>query len=388
MSHLGETVRADSALGLYVHWPYCARICPYCDFNVYRARGADAQALTGAMLADLQRWRERTGPRRLSSLHFGGGTPSLMPPDAVEAVIARAETLWGFEPGAEIGLEANPKEAGRLAALKAAGIARVSLGVQALNDADLTRLGRDHGAREALDAYQTARELFDLVSIDLIYGRENQTPDDWRAELAEALALGPDHLSLYQLTIEPGTAYAKAFQRGALTPPDIDAGAEMYETSQSMTKAAGLTGYEISNHARTPRDQSAHNRLYWAGADWIGVGPGAHSRLGDHASGGRTGFEARARPETYIDAVADGAAHDETALTALEEAQERVLMGLRVIEGLDRARMRALTGFDVDAEAAARFAADGYVSLSDDRIALTCAGRLFADRIASDLAPG
>mgnify|MGYP006280569099 CR=1 FL=1 len=388
MSDTAYTPPQDAALGLYVHWPYCARICPYCDFNVYRARGADAEALTAAMLADLTRWRDRTGARRLSSLHFGGGTPSLMTPDAVAAVIERAEALWGFEPGAEIGLEANPKEAARLAGLWAAGIGRVSLGAQALDDADLKRLGRDHGAREALEAYDAARGLFDRVSIDLIYARENQTPEAWSEELARVLALKPDHLSLYQLTIEPGTAYAKAVQRGALTPPDADAAAEMYETSQAMTREAGLSGYEISNHARTPGDESAHNRLYWAGADWIGIGPGAHSRLGDQASGGRTGFEAEARPERYIAGVEAGAAHRETSLSALEEAQERVLMGLRVIEGLDRARLRALTGHDVDYAAAERFAADRFATLSGDRVALTQAGRLFADRIAGELAPG
>ena len=387
MSETARTPPQDAALGLYVHWPYCARICPYCDFNVYRARGADAEALTRAMLADLDRWRARTGPRRLSSLHFGGGTPSLMAPDAVAAVIARADALWGFEPGAEIGLEANPKEAGRLAGLKHAGISRVSLGVQALDDADLKRLGRDHGAAEALDAFETARALFARVSIDLIYARENQTPDSWARELEAVLALHPDHLSLYQLTIEPGTAFAKAFERGALTPPDPDAAAEMYEIAQAMTRQAGLSGYEISNHARTRGDESAHNRLYWAGADWIGIGPGAHSRLGAHAWGGRTGFEAAARPERYIARVETGAGHAETALSALEEAQERVLMGMRVIEGLDRARLRALTGLDVDTSAAERFAADGLLTVSGERVTLTDAGRLFADRIASELAP-
>lgn len=379
---------SPAPLGLYVHWPYCARICPYCDFNVYRARGADAGALTAALLADLDHWRARTGPRPLASLHFGGGTPSLMPPSDIAAVIERADALFGFEPGVEIGLEANPHEAARLPAIASAGVERVSVGVQALNDADLRRLGRDHDAAEGLAALETARTLFARASADMIYAREGQTPGGWRAELARVLDLGLDHLSAYQLTIEPGTAFGKRFERGALIPPPSEAAADMFEITAEMCAAAGLQPYEISNHARRSADRSRHNRLYWTGGDWIGIGPGAHSRLGRHAQSGRLAGAAALKPADYIERVGAGGAHDLETLGALEEAQERVLMGLRVAEGLDRAELRAATGHDIDAAAAGNLSRDGLVSLGPDRIAVSARGRLFADRIAMELAPG
>lgn len=377
----------QTPLGLYVHWPYCARICPYCDFNVYRARGRDDGPLVRAMLDDLGAWRRRTGPRALTSLHFGGGTPSLMPPAAIAAVIETADQLFGFEPHAEIGLEANPNEAGRLDDIARAGVRRVSLGVQALDDASLAALGRDHDAAGALAALETARGLFARVSIDMIYARENQTLKDWQVELGQVLGMGLDHLSLYQLTIEPGTAFARKFARGALVPPPTDAAADMFETTQAMTAAAGLDAYEVSNHARAGH-RSRHNALYWTGADWIGIGPGAHSRLGAHGRGGRLAGAARMRPDDYIAGVAQGEAHALTTLDALEEAQERVLMGLRIAEGLDRLALRAATGMDVDAKAAEGLAADELVTLTADRVALTATGRLYADRIAMELAPG
>ncbi len=376
------------ALGLYVHWPYCARICPYCDFNVYRARGADTGALTAAILDDIARWRARTGARRLTSLHFGGGTPSLMPPGDIAAVIEAADRLFGFENGAEIGLEANPKEAARLPGIASAGVERVSVGVQAFDDASLAALGRDHGAEEALAAVADAQDLFARVSIDLIYAREGQTPDGWRAELERAVALGLDHLSLYQLTIEPGTAFARKAERGALIPPASEDAAEMFEIAQNLTATAGLQAYEISNHARGAANRSVHNRLYWTGGDWIGAGPGAHSRLGRHSDGGRLSAEAAATPGGYAAGVAEGGGHETAVLTALEEAQERVLMGLRIAEGLDRADLRGATGLDIDMDAARRFEAQGMLTLHDDRAAITPAGRLYADRISMELAPG
>lgn len=379
---------APAPLGLYIHWPYCARICPYCDFNVYKAAGADADALTQALLADLDHWRARTGPRPLASVHFGGGTPSLMTPAQIDAVLTRAEALWGIAPGAEIGLEANPKEAAAFAGLASAGINRLSLGVQALDDASLARLGRDHDAHTALSALETAQSLFARLSIDLIYAREGQSPDGWAAELTRVLAMGLDHLSLYQLTIEPGTAFARQAERGRLTPPGDDDAADMYALTQDLTKAAGLPAYEISNHARTRADQSVHNRLYWEGADWIAIGPGGHGRLGAHASGGRLATAAALKPADYIARAAAGAAHEIETLSARDEAVERVLMGMRLVEeGLDLDALKSLTGFDVDADGLAQALSRDQVRRDGARLTLTPQGRIFADAIAGALAP-
>ena len=379
---------AEDRLGLYVHWPYCARICPYCDFNVYKAANGDAQALVDAMLADLAAWRERVGPRELVSVHFGGGTPSLMDPGAVAVILERAGALFGLSAGAEIGLEANPNEAARFEALADAGINRASLGVQALDDASLAALGRDHDAKAGLRAFDTARSVFDRVSFDVIYARKDQTPKAWEKELSAALALRPDHLSAYQLTIEPGTAFYKQVERGAWRPPIEDAAADMYEITQDLTQAAGLSAYEISNHARRAEDQSAHNRLYWDGGDWIGIGPGAHSRVGSHAKGGRLAAQAARRPGDYIAGAAKRQAQQLEILSARDEAIERTLMGLRLVEdGLSPARIEALTGVAADRDVAERLMRQGVVSQSGQRLRLTRRGRLFADHIAGLLAP-
>ncbi|TGY88876.1 radical SAM family heme chaperone HemW [Marinicauda algicola] len=378
----------SAPLGLYVHWPYCARICPYCDFNVYRAKGRDTAPLLEAMLADLARWREITGPRDLVSVHFGGGTPSLMEPAQIEAVLETAGRLFGLAPGAEIGLEANPAEKARFAGIRAAGVERLSLGVQALDDESLARLGRDHGTAGALEAMAAAQALFPRVSIDLIYAREGQSVEAWEAELTRALGFGLDHLSLYQLTIEPGTAFAKRAERGALLAPPEETAAAMFEVTQTLTQAAGLDPYEISNHARGRAHQSRHNRLYWTGADWIGIGPGAHSRIGAPRTGGRLGASALDRPERYVEGAAKGTAQAMETISALEDAQERVLMGLRLAEGFDRAALRAATGHDVDEAEAQRFARQGLLVLEGERARLTRAGRLYADGLAVALAPG
>ena len=379
---------ATAPLGLYVHWPYCARICPYCDFNVYKAAHARPDALLASMLADLDQWRELLGPRRLSSVHFGGGTPSLMAPDAVAAILERADQRFGLVDGAEIGLEANPKETARFADLASAGIERLSLGVQALDDASLTALGRDHGAAEAQAALARAQTLFDRVSIDLIYAREGQTPDAWRRELETALGLGVDHLSLYQLTIEPGTAFERKLRRGALTPPPVDDAADMYALTQTVCAEAGLPAYEISNHARTRRDQSVHNRLYWEGADWIGVGPGAHSRVGAARRGGRQSAAAALRPEAYIAGVATGDAHDREPLSAQDELIERLLMGIRLVEdGLDLEALHAATGLAPDPDGLHRMTEQGQLTRDGNRLVLTARGRPVADAVAEALIP-
>ncbi len=373
-------------LGLYVHWPYCARICPYCDFNVYKAR-TETDGLVRALLADLERWRERLGRRPLHSIHFGGGTPSLMDPADVARLIERADALFGCEAGVEIGLEANPAERARFADFRQAGIERFSIGLQALDDACLAALGRDHDAAAGIEAVETAAKTGARVSLDLIYARENQTLRGWIAELDQALRLPAGHLSLYQLTIEPSTAFAKRVERGELTPPDDAAAADLYRATGEIAAAAGAPAYEISNHARSEADRSRHNRLYWTGGDWIGIGPGAHSRVGDAASGGRLAAEAPARPDIYAAGASGHAGWTQACLTPLEEAQERILMGLRVSEGLDRAALRAATGRDIDESGLASMTGYGVLALEGDRVRLTPAGRAFADAAASALCP-
>jgi len=377
-----------SPLGLYLHWPYCARICPYCDFNVYRSR-ASHNDLVEAILTDMGHWRELTGQRRLASIHFGGGTPSLLKPAQLERLIARAEDLWGFETGIEIGLEANPDDRAAFAGLAAAGANRLSLGVQSFDEKALKALGRAHdgdGARAAIEAAQAA---FPRVSFDMIYALEGQSLDDWRDELSQALDYGTEHLSLYQLTIEPGTAFAKRVERGALIPPGEDLAADLYALTQEMCAQAGLEAYEISNHARGVSAQSVHNRLYWTGGNWIGVGPGAHGRLGSALTGGRMASEALARPGDYIASVGTtGRGHGAPELlSAPDEAAERILMGLRIADGLDRAALRAATGCDIDSQAAERFAQQGLLTLTADRVALTPEARVYGDRIANELVP-
>jgi len=375
-------------LGLYVHWPYCARICPYCDFNVYKAAHAQPEALLDAMLSDLAHWRARLGARQIHSVHFGGGTPSLMEPAAIAAILDKADALFGLAPGAEIGLEANPMEHERFAGIASAGVERMSLGVQALDDDSLKRLGRDHDARTGLQALETAQSLFKRVSLDLIYAREHQTPDSWRKELETALGFGTGHMSLYQLTIEPGTAFERKLRRGALTPPPDDAAADMYALTQEVCASAGLPSYEISNHARSMADQSVHNRLYWEGEDWIGIGPGAHSRVGAHAQGGRQGAAAQRRPELYIEGLQAGDGHEREALDAEAEFIERLLMGVRLTQtGLDIDRLQRLTGLGPDADGLTRMMAQELIRQEGASLILTERGRAFADHVAETLIP-
>lgn len=376
------------ALGLYVHWPYCARICPYCDFNVYRPKGEET-ALLAAILDDMAHWRERTGPRPLASLHFGGGTPSLMTPDQLDAVIAQADRLWGFATGAEIGLEANPKDIDGFAGMAGAGINRLSLGVQSFDDAALVGLGRDHDASLARRAIDAAQRAFPRVSLDMIYARAGQTAAQWEAELGEALATGVGHVSPYQLTIEPDTAFGKRAGRGERLAAVPDFAADLYELTEALCSAAGLSGYEISNHARSIADRSVHNRIYWEGGDWIGVGPGAHGRMGRAAAAGRAGTEAVRRPSDYVKAVAQtgtGIAEEE-ALSPDDEIAERILMGMRLADGLDLAHLQAATGGSVDQDGLARMMAQGFVSQEGDRIRLTREGRLLADGVSAELVP-
>ena len=369
-------------LALYVHWPYCARICPYCDFNVVRDRGRNGEqaALVEAILADLEAQAALVGPRRLASLFFGGGTPSLMDPDAVGRVIARAHALFEPRGPIEITLEANPTdaEADRFAALADAGINRLSMGVQALDDASLKLLGRNHSADEARRAVAVAARAFPRLSIDLIYARPGQTVSAWTAELRQALDLGFEHVSPYQLTIEPTTAFGRAFARGTLVPPDEDLSAALYETTQAVLEAAGFDAYEVSNHARGEAARSAHNLHVWRGGDYLGLGPGAHGRLTlDRV---RTATVARRGIADYVSGVRSGAPwSDRDGQSPAEAAEELILLGLRTVEGAPMASLRTL---DLDA---ADLIADGFLAIQGDRIAATPGGRPVLDGVLKAL---
>jgi len=375
----------ERGFGVYVHWPYCARICPYCDFNVYAAKARDTAPLFQAILDDLAGWRGRTGERRVDSLFLGGGTPSLMTGEQVAGVIAQVDRLWGLKPGVEITLEANPDDAARFADFAAAGVNRLSLGVQSLDDARLKFLGRMHSAADALAALAAAKERFRSVSVDLIYALPGQAEADWRAELSRTLALGADHLSLYELTIEPGAAFAFAVKRKDWTPLEDDRAAGLYEITQEMTAAAGFDGYEISNHARGADHQSVHNRIYWSSGDWVGVGPGAHGRL--TIGGERWAIEAAEKPGEYLQQVkAQGLGWAVAeVLGPLADARERVAMGLRVAEGFSRTLVEEL-GVSLDEARVADLVRDDLLT-DGPRLALSPAGRLLADRIAAEIAP-
>jgi putative oxygen-independent coproporphyrinogen III oxidase len=372
----------DAGVGLYVHWPYCARICPYCDFNVVRDRGrSEEQAgLVAAILADLEAQAEQVGPRRLASIFLGGGTPSLMAPEAVAAVIARAGALFVADGPMEITLEANPTdaEADRFAALAAAGVNRLSLGVQSLDDGALRFLGRNHSADEARRAIALAARAFPRLSIDLIYARPDQSVEDWTQELTQAVDLGFEHVSPYQLTIEPTTAMGRALARGTLTPPDEGLAADLYETTQAVLGAAGFDAYEVSNHARGTAARSAHNLHVWRGGDYLGVGPGAHGRL--TLDGARTATVAHKGIAAYVAGVEAGQpwAERET-LDPRGAAEEKVLLGLRTAEGVSVALLATLGGAVV--ASADQLVADGFLARDKDRVAATATGRPVLDSL-------
>nr|WP_317893651.1 radical SAM family heme chaperone HemW [uncultured Sphingomonas sp.] len=384
-----EQTSPGAPLALYVHWPFCVSKCPYCDFNSHVRDVVDQQAWRDALLADLAYEAERLPGRRLASIFFGGGTPSLMPPATVAAIIEAATSAWPAEPGIEITLEANPSsvEAARFADLAAAGVNRVSLGLQALDDQALAFLGRAHGVDEGLAALATAQRHFGRVSFDLIYARPGQSLAAWEAELDRALGFGTEHLSLYQLTIEPGTRFATLAAKGQLTLPDEDLAADLWETTQAHTAAAGLPLYEVSNHAR-PGAESRHNLTYWRYRDYAGVGPGAHGRREGIAT-----FR-RKKPENWLSAVARNGhgAESEVALAPAERVTEALVMGLRMREGIDLARVAALGGTTidqvVDLKAVERLATQGLVAHDGDRLALTPAGMPLLDAVLREVARG
>ena len=335
---------APDPLALYVHWPFCVSKCPYCDFNSHVRSDIDVDAWRAALLNDLAHEARLNEGRTLTSIFFGGGTPSLMPPAIVAALIDAASGYWHVAPDMEITLEANPSsvEAARFADLAVAGVNRVSLGLQALDDETLHFLGRAHDVREGLAALDVAQSVFGRVNFDLIYARPGQSEADWEAELAQGLSLGTDHLSLYQLTIEPGTRFATLVAQGKLIPADPDHGATLYEQTQAMTAAAGMPAYEISNHAR-PGQESRHNLTYWRYGDYAGIGPGAHGRRHGVAT------LRHKKPENWMSAVARNGhgLQSEEPLDPADRAREALLMGLRLGEGVDLDRIAAFTGLPV-----------------------------------------
>lgn len=376
---------AAAPLALYVHWPYCARICPYCDFNVVKAgRPDEADRLGRAILADIEQQASGLGPRTLGSIFFGGGTPSLMPPDLVAEIIALARRLWTAEGEIEVSLEANPTdaEASRYVAFAQAGVNRLSLGVQALDDVALAFLGRNHSAEEARRAADIARESFPRLSIDMIYARPGQAVAAWRAELAQAVALGAEHISPYQLTIEPGTAFERATVSRRWSPPDEEACADLYEATAEVLAGAGYEAYEVSNHARGEAARARHNLAYWRGEDYVGAGPGAHGRL--TLNGRRAATLTPARPRDYIARVERTGAALEVLepLTARQVALERLLMGLRTTEGVAWSDLAAL-----DLRPTSPVLADlgDWLDATPHRLAATPKGRAVLDTLIHEL---
>jgi oxygen-independent coproporphyrinogen-3 oxidase len=374
-----------SGFGIYVHWPYCAAICPYCDFNVYRARGAGAEPLLAAIEADLAGHAERFGKREAQSLFLGGGTPSLLSGEHVARLIEAARRTFGFAADCEVTLEANPEDAARFATHAAAGVNRFSIGAQAFDDGALKALGRHHDASASLSAIEAAAATGQRVSLDLIYAREGQSSEAWRAELEAALCLPVEHVSLYQLTIEPQTAFARRVARGQLAPPGQEEAAALYELTQEICAAAGFTAYEISNHARSDGAQARHNLIYWRSGDWVGVGPGAHGRLTHDDA--RIALEAHRRPADYIDAVRENGVGwlTEARLSGEETADEVLIMGLRTHEGVNAARFEKLRGKPFNTDAVAWLEQQGYITTADGAIRLTQAGRIVANTIAAEL---
>jgi len=366
--------------GIYVHWPFCLAKCPYCDFNSHVRERVEHARWRAALLRELDHYADRTAGRTVTSVFFGGGTPSLMEPATVAAVIDRIAARWPLDPALEITLEANPTsvEAGRLAGFRTAGVNRVSMGVQSLRDADLKFLGRAHDREAALAAVGIAARTFDRYSFDLIYTRPGQTVADWRAELAEALEHAGEHLSLYQLTIEDGTRFATEFRRGAWHLPDDDASADLYEATQEVMAAAGRPNYEISNYAR-PGAECRHNLTYWRYGDYVGVGPGAHGRL--TLGGAKHATYALKAPEVWLEAVERGGhgRKEETVLDPEQRGEELLMMGLRLAEGVTHERFRAESGRDmaeaVDMAAVARLAEAGFVEWDGQGLRATPAGR-------------
>jgi putative oxygen-independent coproporphyrinogen III oxidase len=379
----------DPGFGVYIHWPFCAAKCPYCDFNSHvRHRPIDQQRYAAALAREMATMRERTGPREVTSIFLGGGTPSLMEPATVGAVLDAVAANWTVPAGIEVTLEANPSsvEAARFRGYRDAGVNRVSLGVQALNDPDLRFLGRLHNVEQALGAIRLARETFPRLSFDLIYARPHHTVEAWAAELEEAIGHAADHLSLYQLTIEEGTAFHALHVAGKIETPDQERAADLYAVTQEITAARGLPAYEISNHAK-PGAESRHNLVYWRYGEYVGVGPGAHGRFLE--DGHRIVTFTERTPEIWlnlVEAKGHGVIGGET-LTREQEADEFLLMGLRLTEGIDLARYEALAGRPLSSRRIVRLQEERLIEpIGNSRLRATHSGMIVLDAVVADLA--
>jgi len=376
----------QGGFGLYIHWPFCEAKCPYCDFNSHVSRSIDQRAWRDAYLSELERGAAETQGRVLNAVFFGGGTPSLMDPDVVADVIAAIRRLWPTANDLEITLEANPGsvEADRFAAFRQAGVNRISMGIQALNDADLKRLGRIHTIAEGLAAFDIARSTFDRVSFDLIYGRQNQTLTDWQTELKQALSLAIDHMSLYQLTIEQGTAFGDRYAVGKLRGlPTDDLGADMYAATQDICGEMGMPSYEVSNHARDGA-QSRHNLIYWRYGDYLGIGPGAHGRLTQNGS--RFATECFSNPKRWLDASVSGATEKpRELLTTEDQGSEFLMMGLRLKEGVDLRRYETLAGAPLSTKKITQMQDIGMISRVQDQLYVTDQGFMVLNAILAEL---
>jgi putative oxygen-independent coproporphyrinogen III oxidase len=386
MSLSAEAGASDRTYALYVHWPFCVSKCPYCDFNSHVRESVDQAAWRAALLTDLAHEARRTGGGSLTSIFFGGGTPSLMPPQTIAAIIEAASRHWTFASDIEITMEANPNsaETARFADVAAAGVNRLSIGLQALDDTALRFLGRAHDAAEGLAALASAQRHFARVSFDLIYALPGQSEAAWAADLGRALAMSTGHLSLYQLTIEPGTRFETMVRKGDFIPADPDHAAALYELTQAMTAAAGIPAYEISNHARAG-EESRHNLSYWRYGDYLGIGPGAHGRVMARAT------RRHRKPENWMMSV-NAAGHgidEELPLDPATRVTEALMMGLRLAEGVALSDIAARTGTDaatlINRRAAKQLADQRLVALAEDRLTVTPQGMLLLDAILAEL---
>lgn len=375
------------AFGLYLHWPYCESKCPYCDFNSHVADKIDHERWISAYRAEIARVAAEHPDEILQTIFFGGGTPSLMKPEVVEAVIDAATTTWRTANQVEISMEANPGsvEADRFKSYRAAGVNRVSLGIQSLDDQHLRLLGRKHDSQDALRAIQIAQNTFDRVNIDFIYARQNQTLEDWRSELSRALSLGTTHMSLYQLTIEDGTVFGRRHEAGQLRGlPDEDRSVDMFHMTQEMTTAAGLLAYEVSNHAR-PGDECQHNMIYWSGGRYAGIGPGAHGRVGIGQN--RIATEAIRSPALWLEAVEKRGSGElpNTALDHESQTEEMILMGLRLSTGITLSRLKD-AGLQIDRWASMHEMIEtGHLKIENHALKATAEGRLLLNMVISRL---
>lgn len=378
----------QGGFGLYIHWPFCEAKCPYCDFNSHVSRSIDQRAWRDAYLSELKRAASETPGRVLNAVFFGGGTPSLMDPETVADVISAIKSHWPTANDLEITLEANPGsvEAGRFAAFRQAGVSRVSMGIQALNDPDLKRLGRLHSTSEALAAFEIARKQFDRVSFDLIYARQDQTLDAWQAELRQALGLAIDHISLYQLTIENGTAFGDRYARGTLRGlPDEDLGADMFSATQEICAEYGMPAYEVSNHARDGA-ASRHNLIYWRYGDYIGIGPGAHGRI--TLQNTRYATECYGNPNMWLNQTRTQTAEKtRLALTADDQATEFLLMGLRLKEGISLKRYATLRGAPIAEETLDHLIQIGVITVENSVLTVTNQGVMVLNAVIEALLP-